>query len=431
MPLVMNALRLLGIGFVFSMLIAGARADNWERFRGPNGAGVSNDKNIPVKFSAKENVRWKVPVGTGNASPIIWGNRVFIHAASDDAAQRWLACYDTADGKELWKKSIKGSSAKVHALSSYASSTPTTDGETIYVSFWNGKDNIVAAYSFNGDERWSRNLGEFVSQHGAGASPILYKDKLIFANDKDSHYDIKTLKKPVANASKLYALDKKTGNIAWEMPREPYRACYSAPFVLENQGKAPELIVTSTTAITSYDPDTGKPNWNWKWTFSNMPLRTVASTAHVNGTLLACSGDGSGERMMVAVAMNGSGKDARPERLWDNKKDFPYVTGLLPHGDHVYFVNDGGRAGCYTIKTGERAWLETIPDAKFYASPVLIDGKIYACTEQGDVYVIAADPTAFRQIARNPMGERIRATPAVANGALYIRTLTHLVCVGK
>jgi outer membrane protein assembly factor BamB len=426
----MPAFRFLSIGVACLFVAAFARADNWERFRGPNGTGVSQDKNIPTTFSAKEGVLWKIPVAAGNSSPIVYGDKLFLHTTTDDGTQRAIVCYDTANGAELWKKTLPGKKVAIRHDSSMASSTPTTDGEHVFVSFWTGKEIILKAFNFKGDEVWSRNLGEFISQHGPGASPILYKDKVLLANDMDSHYDIKTLAKAVANPSTLYALDKKTGNTVWEARREPYRACYSAPFVIERPGKATELIITSTTAITSYDPDSGKPNWNWKWSFSSMPLRTVASTAFVNDTLLACSGDGGGDRHMVAVAMNGIGKDARPDQLWENKKDFPYVTCMLTRGDHVYFVNDAGLAGCCKVKTGEKVWFARLPDAKFYASPVMINGNIYACSDQGDVFVIAADPGSFQQIAKNALGERVRATPAVANGRLYIRGQNNLYCIG-
>ena len=410
----------------------GARAENWERFRGPNGEGVSGDKNIPLEFSATQNVRWKVALaGGGHSSPIVWGDRVFLQTTSNDGSERSLLCFDAKSGAELWKRTIKGAKVKIRFDSSLASATPTTDGEAVYIPFWNGKDVIMTAYNFKGDKLWDRNLGEFVSQHGAGASPILYKGLLIFAMDKDAFRDANTKTGPVANPSNLLALNKKTGETVWERPRVAVRACYSVPFLLQNPGAVPELIITSTSAITSYDPDTGKPNWNWTWPFAKDPLRTIAGTVHSNGLLFACSGDGSGERLMVAVALNGQGKEARPDRIWDNKKDFPYTPCMLVHGDHLYFTNDAGGAGCFHAKTGKKAWFETIPDTKFYASPVLIDGKIYACSDHGEIFVFAADPGGYHQLARNKIAGVIRATPAVANGGLYIRTEDTLYCFGK
>jgi outer membrane protein assembly factor BamB len=204
------------------------------------------------------------------------------------------------------------------------------------------------------------------------------------------------------------------------------------PFLLEKPGMAPELIVTSTSAITSYNPETGKSNWYYTWQFPKDPLRTIGGTTYSNGLLLAISGDGSGDRYMIGVALKGDDKgNTRPELAWSNSKDFPYMTCLLAKGDHVYFANDLGRAGCYAAKTGKQAWFESIPDTKFYASPLLIDGKIYAASERGDVFVIAADPKEYQQLARNSFKEIIRATPAVANGCLYLRTEKHLYCIGK
>jgi outer membrane protein assembly factor BamB len=432
MPVCSILLRFLLSAIASTLLVADSRADHWERFRGPNGNGISNDKNIPIKFDDKEGLLWKINVpGDGASSPIIWGDRVFLQTASLDASERSLLCLDAKTGKEIWKRSIPGIKPmqSIRKDSTLASATPTTDGESVFVPFWNGKDVIMVAYNFNGDKLWERNLGEFVSQHGAGASPILFKDVLIFAQDKDAFRDANKKTGPVANPSVLYGLDKKTGKTVWETPREAIRACYSIPFILEKPGAAPELIVTSTTAITSYEPLTGKANWYWTWTFAKDPLRTIASTIHTNGMLLAMSGDGSGERLAVAVELKGRGKDIQPERAWANSKQFPYVTCPVVKGEYVYFVNDLGVAGCFHAKTGKEVWFERLPDAVFYASPLLIDGKIYAASAQGDIYVIDA-ATTYNLLAKNSFGERILATPAVADGRLYIRGKNHLFCVG-
>jgi outer membrane protein assembly factor BamB len=439
---VANLICLVYLGAALSLTSA-ARADNWERFRGPNGAGISSDKNIPVNFSTTQNVRWKVKIdGTGHSSPIVWGDRLFLQIASPDASERSLLCIDAKSGKEIWKRSIKATrpNQSLRPDTSLASATATTDGEAVFIPFWDGKDIIMTAYNFKGDKLWDRNLGEFVSQHGAGASPILYKDVLIFSVDKDAFKElpdttkkkeaggkkIPMVKVPVPNPSTLYAFDKKTGKTVWEQPREAIRACYSMPFLLEKPGAAPELIVTSTSAVTSYNPETGKSNWYWTWTFKKDPLRTIASTSYADGLLMAMSGDGSGERLMAAVAL----KEKGPEQIWTNHKEFPYMTCPLVKGEHVYFANDVGRAGCFVAKTGKKVWFETI-DSAFYASPIMIDGNIYAASERGAVYVFPANPTEYQQLARNNLGEIIRATPAVANGALYIRTEKHLYCIGK
>jgi outer membrane protein assembly factor BamB len=437
--------RLLFTLFAFTTIIGAVNADNWPRFRGPNGTGIANDTDIPIKFGEKQNMRWKAAIpGMGHSSPIVWGDRVFLQTASLDGSERSFLCIDAKTGMEIWKRSIPAAKAG-HPLrydSSLASASAATDGEAVYIPFWNGKDIVLTAYDFKGEKLWDRNFGEFVSQHGAGASPIIYKNLVIFSVDKDAFREVEDktkkdakgkfvkIKTPVPNPSTLYALDKKTGKTVWSVPREAVRACYSMPFLLERKGSEPELLVTSTSAITSYEPLSGKTNWYWTWTFAKDPLRTIAATTYVNDMLLACSGDGSGERLMAAVALKGQGKQTRPEQTWSNAKQFPYVTCPLVKGEYVYFVNDLGVAGCFEPKTGKEVWFERIPGAKFYASPVMIDGKIYAASESGDVHVLAASPK-YEHLATNSLSDTIRATPAVANGALYVRTKSYLYCFSE
>ena len=247
--------------------------------------------------------------------------------------------------------------------------------------------------------------------------------------DKD---DFNT-KVPNARPSMLVALDKQTGRLIWEVPRSAERACYSAPFLLHRPGqKEPELVVTSTTAVTGYNVETGAKLWEargWQEHAVKVPMRTVASPALVGDILCVCSGGDAG-RFAVGLALPGPGSSDRPKRVWENRKDFPYVPSPVARGEHVYFVNDAGYAGCYHAPTGKRVWFERLADRGFHASPLMIDGKVYAVDIAGDVSVFAAEPT-FRLLARNELGEAVRATPAVADGRLYIRGERHLICIGK
>lgn len=422
---------------VFLVCSANASADDsakthsvvWERFRGPNGTGTTDDKNIPLAFGVNENLIWKVELpGVGNSSPVVWGKHLFLQSADIDGKQRSLLCVDTTDGSIRWQKSIPAESAKIRADSSLASSTPTTDGKAVYVSFWNGKEILLAAYDFAGDALWSKVLGTFNSQHGAGASPILYKDTLILANDMDK--DDFTTKVPNERPSMLMAFDKRTGQLLWEMPRVAERTCYSAPFLLHKHGqKAPDLVITSSTAVTGYNVETGAKLWEakgWQEHALKAPMRTVASPALADDVLCVCSGGDAGR---FAIGLDLRGPDA-PQRIWENRKDFPYVPSPLARGEHFYFVNDRGFAGCYHARTGKCMWFERVADTGFHSSPLLIDGNIYAPSIAGDVYVFAAEPT-FRLLARNELGETIRATAAVVDGRLYLRGERHLFCIGK
>jgi outer membrane protein assembly factor BamB len=191
-----------------------------------------------------------------------------------------------------------------------------------------------------------------------------------------------------------------------------------------------ELIVASTAGITDYNPQTGKENWNWTWHFDRMPLRTVASPIYSQGLIFANSGDGGGDRHAVAVRPGGgTGEFVTPQLAWENKKILPYVPSMLAWEDYIFAVNDKGLALCYLAQTGKPVWDAHLANG-FSASPVLVDGKIYAISEDGEVFIFPAAPT-FKQLAKNSMGEKVRATPAVANNRLFIRGQEHLFCIGR
>ncbi len=424
-----TGLRLVLAAFCVVTFLASASADNWSRFRGPNGTGVSADKNIPVRWDEKEGVAWKVETpGLGNSSPVIWGDRLFLQSSKEDGTERVLLCLNVKDGKTLWTRSVPATKARTHNKNSMASSTPATDGERVYVLFWDGQTITLHAYDFEGNPVWKQGLGEFISragkgddeknQHGAGASPVVYHGKVYLNNDQ-------------TGMAELVALDAKTGKMLWKAPRKAFRTCYSTPFLLEGPGRKPELVISSTAGVTSYDPDTGAVNWDWKWTtFEGMALRTVGSPIYSNGLIVATSGDGSGARHAVAVRAGGKGDVTQSALAWEEKRRvFPYVPCTLTLGEHLYSVNDLGIAYCHEAKTGKKVWEERL-GGNVSASPVLIDGKVYAVSEEGNVYVYRAAPQ-FELLAKNTVGERVIASPAVAGGRLFIRTAKHLVCVAK
>jgi outer membrane protein assembly factor BamB len=420
-------MRTLQLGLVLTLGIPffvgwGAAASSWPRFRGPNGTGVAADKGIPVHWDEKEGIIWKRELpGSGNSSPVIWGRKVFLQSSSDDGKERQLVCLDAADGRILWTRSVTASTDKKHSKNTYASSTPATDGQRVYALFWDGARILLTAYNFEGNRLWERDLGAFNTSaptdgHGCGASPMVFGDRVFLANDQ-------------SGKSVLVAVDARTGEIAWEAPRKSFRTCYSTPFVLERPGAGPELIVASTAGITSYEPGSGRENWAWTWTFDKASLRTVASPIFTQGLIIASSGDGSGDRHTVAVK---PGEDrSTPALIWGaGKRVFPYVPTMLASGDYLYFVNDGGFAGCIEAATGRVLWDERLGDGDVTASPVLIDGKIYAINEKGVAYVFKAAPT-YQPVAKSSLGEKVLASPAVSDGRLYIRGEKHLFCIGK
>ncbi|HEY1191318.1 MAG TPA: PQQ-binding-like beta-propeller repeat protein, partial [Gemmata sp.] len=255
--------RLLLSALLFALTLAPAAATDWPRFRGPNGSGTADG---PLPEIDPKKPLWKVNIGGGKGvgSPIIVAGKLYVQSASADGKNRLLTALDAATGKQLWSKEVPGDKAKAHAKNSLASGTPACDGTQLYCAWWDGSGVSLSAYDLTGKELWQQSLGGYVSQHGPGFSPMVH-DGLVFVNvDDDQH-------------AELIALDAKTGQKKWIAPRKHVRASYSTPFVLKRTGKPAELILGTTTAVTSYDPATGKVNWDYPiaWPKGDMPLRVI------------------------------------------------------------------------------------------------------------------------------------------------------------
>jgi outer membrane protein assembly factor BamB len=401
--------------------LAAAMAAEWPRFRGPNGTGVAADATIPVQFKEGDGILWKVPVpGKGNSSPVVSRGKLFVQSASEDGRERMLLCLEATTGKTLWSRTAPGTTAKTHPNNTLASSTPAADGERVYALFWDGTGVTLAAFDYQGGLQWRQDLGRFTSQHGPGTSPVEY-DGLVYVNyDQDG-------------AATLFAFDGATGKPAWRVERKGFRASYSAPLVRQAPSGRKELVVGTTTGTTGYDPKTGAELWNWVPDFSwrdKGPLRTVASPVAWKDMILIQYGDGDGSRCITAIKAPGAG--VTPELVWEKRRQnaTPYVPCMLVADDHLYTVSDAGKAACYEIATGREVWGDKFLSTAVFSSPVLIDGKVYAVTGDGIVFVFPATTTCTL-LARNPLGEQVMASPAVADGRLYIRGKNYLFCIGK
>lgn len=387
---------------------------DWSRFRGPNGTGTAAGKDIPLSWTEKDVVFRATLPGKGHSSPIVVKDRVFLLSAT--AGERLVLCLDANTGKEVWAKKAPGAAGKTHPKSSLASATPCSDGERVYCVFWDGKNNGLFAFTMSGDLVWDRDLGPFVSQHGQGFSPVVVDGRVIVNVDQDG-------------SAVLRAFDAKTGKSAWEAERKAYRACYSTPFVLEQNAER-QLIVTSTAGITAYQPGDGKELWTCAWAFPGKPLRTVASSVIADGLVFGCSGDGNGDRAMMAVRLGGKGDVSKANVAWTKDQGTPYVPTLVAHDGHLYGVLDSGQAVCFEAKTGAQVWRSRLAGS-VSASPLLIENRVHVYDEKGDGYVFAASPKGLEVLGKSAVGEDVYATPAVANGRLYVRGAKSLICVGK
>ena len=406
-------MRLMGCAALTILVASGARADNWPRFFGENGTGIATGQKLPVPLDAKENVRWKVPTpGAGNGSPVLWGERLYLQTAGANGNGRAMVCMSSTTGKVIWESKITGDKAPTHAKNSLASSTPAVDGNRVVGVFWDGKSMELVSFDMNGKQQWKTPLGAHKSQHGCGHSPVIHGDKIFVNNDQD-------------DSAVLLAFEAATGKKAWEQPRRAFRACYSTPLI--RQGKAgPELVVISTAGPAGYDPATGKLNWEHNWKFAANPLRTVASPVLAGDLVLASSGDGKGDRHLVAVRPS---QGSSAELAWENTKAFPYVPTLIFDKGKLLGVTDKGFLLVHDAATGKELVNRRL-GAGYSASPLLVDGVLITVDEKGSVSCVGTGE-GFPVLGKTELGEAVIATPAVGNGGLFIRTAGHIVCLGK
>ncbi len=411
--------RYISMALLVTLSGSASEAADWPRFRGPNGIGVVADKGVPTEWSLDKGVKWKTPIpGEGNSSPIVSKGKIFLQSSTEDQSKRTLICLDASTGKIDWNKEFNGGTVKIHKLNSPASSTPTADGEKVYAVFWDGDHQHLTAWSYVGEMLWQRDLGAFASDHGAGLSPIVVGDQVIINNDQQDFAEVQ-------------AFSAKTGEPTWKKARQAYRACYSTPFTLGKVDGPSELIVSSTAGITSYNPKNGDVIWNWMWKFDRKGLRTIGSPIALDGVIFATSGDGGGDRHMVALKPSAKGKLGDKDILWQKKKGTPYVPTLVTDGKRIYWVLDKeGTLICANPKTGAEIWSERLGGGAVTASPIIVDDKLIIITERGAVYV-AKTGDSFELIAKNSINEVVYASPAVADGHLFIRGQKTLYCIGN
>lgn len=396
----------------FSFALLGA---DWPRFRGPNGTGLADG---PLPIVDVKAALWKVPLpGRGVSSPIVVGGKIFVQSASEDGSKRLLICLDGSSGKTLWTKELLGQKANTHKLNSLASGTPASDGERIFCVSWDGLTLSLHTYDLTGKELWQQPLGGFVSQHGPGHSPAVYNG-LVFVNvDEDGK-------------AMLHAFDAKTGDKKWAVVRKPHRASYSTPFLLERAGKPAELVLGTTTAVTSYEPATGTILWSHaiEWPAGKMPLRVVGSPVYANGLIICYTGDGGGDRYTIAIDPDGK----VPTKVWELKKGpTPYVPCMISKGEQLYWIADNGVPCCAEARTGKMNWDELALSGKqVTASPLLAGDEMLVISEAGECFVLKADKK-FELIRQSNLGEQVLASPAMADGKLFIRGAKNLYCFGK
>ena len=399
------------------LVSAPVMGQEWTRFHGPNGQGVSSLKSFPAKWEAKH-YNWKIKLpGIGHSSPVIWGDKVFLISADPKSATRYVLCVAATTGKILWKKDYTSESHHLHVRSSFASSTPAVDGDLVYVAWSTPAKTTLKALDHNGREAWSLDLGRWQSQHGFGTSPVLYGDMVILSNSQQAN-KLKPGEKP--GESFLLAFDRKTGKERWRLPRASVNVCYTCPCIYTPPSGKPQLVSFNTgNGMFSVDPETGKENW----AIDVFDKRTVSSPIIAGDLIFGSTGSGGGGNYVAAIKVG-----SKPEIAYRASRQAPYVPTSVLNKDMLFLWYDKGIVSCIDYRDGKEHWKERL-DTAFSGSPIRVGNKMFCIDEDGVVHVLAAEKE-FKQLAKNPLGEASRSTPAVSGGRMFLRTYSQLICVG-
>ncbi len=444
-------MRLLAVPLVAMLVVTAAprpAGAQWHQFRGAQAGVAADDPALPDSWSETENVAWKAEVpGLGWSSPIVWNDHVFVTSAvstgeepkalpglydpgdeqgktKSSSVQQWTVFdFDARTGQLRWSTELKRGVPTMlrHLKNSFASETPTTDGERVYVFF--GAIGLVAALDFSGHIVWSKELGAFNGQQefAPAASPVLHRGRLYVVNDNTTR-------------SYLAAFDAATGAQVWRVERAEVEN-WSTPFVWENERRT-EIVTNGRGKVRSYDLD-GKLLWE----LAGMTVNVVPTPFARHGLLYVSSGYPGAQVRPVYAVKPGAFGDITPKPgettneyvAWFQPRLGTYQTSPLAYGDHFYTLLDRGLLWCHDARTGQETYGRTriAPEAAgFTASPWAYNGKVFLLSEDGDTFVIKAGPT-FEVLGRNSLNEMSLASPAIAGGSLYLRTQSKLYKIAR
>jgi outer membrane protein assembly factor BamB len=438
-----SSLSLFGLLTCFLSSFAACQ-DHWPQLRGPNSLGVSDNEDLPDRWTDTRNVLWRCGLpGRGWSSPVVWGNRVFVTTVINlgkseepkkglyfggnrskprTTEHEWkVYCLDLKTGDVVWQQLVKKGVPQtgLHLKNSFASETPVTDGEHLYVYFGNVG---VFCFTLDGKEVWSKKFEPQETRYGWGtaASPVLYKDRLYIVNDNDDE-------------SYLLALDKKTGEQVWRTVRDE-KSNWATPYVWENKLRT-EIITPGTGKFRSYDLD-GKLLYE----FGGGSSITIATPYSKFGLLYVSSGYvADRKKPLFAIRPGASGdisltgdQTSNEYIAWCHKRAAPYNPTTLVYGDFLYVLLDRGILACYDAQSGKQVYdRQRLPNGRaFTSSPWAYNGKIFCLNEYGETFVVQAGPE-FKLLHTNSLGEdeMCMATPAMAGDKLIIRSEDRVYCL--
>ncbi len=393
-----------------------AGGDSWPEYRGPHANGHSDAHDLPLTWSAEENVRWQTKVfGQGWSSPVVWKDQIWMTTATDDGKELYAVCVDRTSGSIVHQPKVFDveEPEKIHTLNTYASPSPVIEEGRVYVHF--GTYGTAALNTQSAEIIWTRRDLRLTHRTGPGSSPIVHGELLVFHCDG-------------ADVRYVIALDKQSGDTVWKTPRSndvshrppPHHKAFSTPIVATVDGEA-QLISTGAHAVMGYDPRDGREIWRVRYDgFSNV-------SRPLQGHGLFFINTGYEQAQLLAIKEGGRGDITESHIAWRRKQGIPKKPSPLLIDNLIYLVTDNGIATCIEAKTGDLVWRERLP-GEYSASPIYADGRIYYFNQDGDTIVVQPGRT-YKHLATNHLAPGFMASPAVAGGAFYLRTKTHLVRV--
>lgn len=393
-----------------------APTDDWTRFRGPDGAGHGGAK-LPAKLTL-DAARWRVDLpGGGHSSPVVSGELVIVTCVDEPARKRWVIALDAAGGQERWRHGSELVAHGQHDLNSLASSTPALGDGRVHLLWTQGPRLIALTLSLkDGQQLWSRDLGEFTAQHGSGVSPVLASGVLLVPNEHEGQ------------DSCVLGLDPASGAERWRLARQATerRGSYATPTLTRDQAGKPLAILASTThGLVAIDPVDGTVRWQHDPGFGQ---RCVGSPVVCAGVVFQAAGSGGGGKEYLALGLPAEA-ETNPQPAWSARlRALPYVPTPVADEQYFYLVSDGGVVTCLEAATGTVRWQERL-DGRVFASPILVGSNLLVLTTDGLLEVLATGPS-FKRLATLNLDQPCQATPAACGGSLYVRTHAQLIAFG-
>jgi outer membrane protein assembly factor BamB len=393
--------------------VTGEGARYWPRWRGPSGQGLVAPGKYANTWSPTSNVKWRSRLpGTGNSSPIVWEDRVYVTTAQEFGGKLSLVAIARADGRKLWETFVPQQGVeRVHEKNGYASATPATDGRLIYASF--GRHGLVA-FDRDGKIVWHRRFGVIDNYHGPAGSPVLYKDRVFLYQDHNG---------TTGQSAFVAAFDAQTGKTLWETPRTE-TVGWGTPVMITAGGRD-ELVVNSQRRVAAYDPLTGKE----LWTVRGMTFEVIPTPVVGDNLVFASSGRAG---PTFAIRPGGSGDVTSTHVVWSTPKGSPFVPSGVVHDGLLYLINDmQSILTVYEAKSGDLVYQGRLGVAQregFSASPVVVNGEVFLTNDDGETFVVKAG-REFNLMHTNTLGERTLASPALVDGVWYWRTASSLVAI--